>query len=99
MTTSPRTALTALRWLARALALAVAYFVVAKIGLRYATIGPSISPVWPPTGLAVAGLVLIGSGDWPALPLGAFLANASASIPVLPAAATPCGHAAAATVA
>jgi len=31
--------------LARALALAAAYFVVARFGLRYATIGPSISPV------------------------------------------------------
>src|SRR6266550_4062993 len=64
MTSSPRTALTALRWLARALALAAAYFVVAETGLRYATIGPSISPVWPPTGLAVAALVLLGPGYW-----------------------------------
>ncbi len=47
MTTSRSTALTTLRWLARARALAAAYFVVAKIGLRYATNGPSISPVWP----------------------------------------------------
>jgi hypothetical protein len=54
MTNSRGTALTAVRWLARALALAAAYFVIAKIGLRYATIGPSISLVWPPTGLAVA---------------------------------------------
>src|SRR6266550_6332085 len=46
MTTYRGTAWPALRWLARALALAAGYFVVAKIGLRYATIGPSISPVW-----------------------------------------------------
>ena len=38
MTTYRSTAWTALHWLARALALAAAYFVVAKIGLRYATI-------------------------------------------------------------
>lgn len=43
------------RWSLRAVALAAAYFVVAILGLRYATIGPSISPVWPPTGLAIAG--------------------------------------------
>src|SRR5205807_959013 len=73
MTNSRSTALTALRWLARALALAAAYFVVAKIGLRYATIGPSISPVWPPTGLAVAALVLLGPGYWPAILLGCWL--------------------------
>src|SRR5207302_5043955 len=66
MTNSRSTVLTALRWLARALVLAAAYFVVARIGLRYATIGPSISPVWPPTGLAVAALVILGPGYWPA---------------------------------
>src|SRR6267378_4566330 len=99
MTNSPRTALTTLRWLARALALAAAYFVVAKIGLRYATIGPSISPVWPPTGLAVAALVLLGPRYWPAILLGAFLANATTSIPVLAAAGLACGNATEATVA
>src|SRR5213078_700973 len=96
---SRRTALTPLRWLARALALAAAYFVVAKIGLRYATIGPSISPVWPPTGLAVAALVLLGPWYWPAILLGAFLANATTSIPVLAAVGLACGNAAEATVA
>src|SRR6267378_2545787 len=92
MTNSPRSALTTLRWLARALALAAAYFVVAKIGLRYATIGPSISPVWPPTGIAVAALVLLGPGYWPAILLGAFVANATTSIPVLAAAGIACGN-------
>jgi len=90
---------TALRWSARALALAAAYFVVAKIGLRYATIGPSISPVWPPTGLAVAALVLLGPRYWPAILLGAFLANATTSIPVLAAAGLACGNATEATIA
>ncbi|HYU89276.1 MAG TPA: MASE1 domain-containing protein, partial [Gemmatimonadales bacterium] len=97
--TNSRTGLTALRWLARALALAAAYFVVAKIGLRYATIGPSISPVWPPTGLAVAALVLLGRGYWPAILLGAFLANATTSIPILAAAGIACGNATEAMVA
>ncbi len=93
MTNSRKTASTALRWSAQALALAAAYFVVAKIGLRYATIGPSISPVWPPTGLAVAALVLLGPGYWPAILVGAFLANAATSIPVLAAAGIACGNA------
>ena len=99
MTNSRTTPLTALRWLARVLALAAAYFVVAKIGLRYATIGPSISPVWPPTGLAVAALVLLGPGYWPAILLGAFLANATTSIPLLAAAGIACGNASEAAVA
>src|SRR5205814_8270849 len=99
MTNSPRTAWTTLRWLARALALAAAYFVVARIGLRYATIGPSISPVWPPTGLAVAALVILGPGYWPAILPGAFLANATASLPILAAAGLGCGNATEATLA
>ena len=98
--TNPRsTASTALRWSARALALAAAYFVVAKIGLRYATIGPSISPVWPPTGLAVAALMLLGARYWPAILLGAFVANATTSIPLLAAAGIACGNASEAAVA
>ncbi len=84
--------MTALRWLAGALALAATYFVVAKIGLRYATIGPSISPVWPPTGVAVAALALLGPGYWPAILLGAFLANATTSIPLLAATGIACGN-------
>ena len=99
MTNPPRTALTTLRWLARALALAAAYFLVAKIGLRYATIGPSISPVWPPTGLAVAALVLLGPRYWLAILLGAFLANATTSIPVFAAAGIACGNTAEAMLA
>ena len=91
--------MTTLRWLARALALAAAYFVVAKIGLRYATIGPSISPVWPPTGLAVAALVLLGPRYWPAILLGAFVANATTSIPVLAAVGIACGNTAEAMLA
>jgi hypothetical protein len=39
---------TALPWSARAVALASVYFIVAEIGLRYSSIGVSVSPVWPP---------------------------------------------------
>jgi len=67
----------------RAALFAVIYLVVAKLGLRYASIGPSISPVWPPTGLAIAALALFGLRYWPAVLLGAFLANAATSIPLL----------------
>src|SRR5438105_13925274 len=72
---------------------------VAKIGQRYATFGPSISPVWPPTGLAVAALVLLGPRYWPAILLGAFLANAPTSVPVLAAAGIACGSTAEAMLA
>jgi two-component sensor histidine kinase len=59
----------------RLLALAIAYFVLAKSGLALASLHPSASPVWPPSGLAVAACLLWGSKVWPAVAAGAFLAN------------------------
>src|SRR5258705_1817682 len=84
---------TILRSLFHAVLFIAIYFVVAKLGLRYATIGPSISPVWPPTGLAIAGLVLLGLRYWPAVLVGAFLANATTGVPMLAAAGMASGNA------
>lgn len=36
---------------------------------------PSASPVWPPTGLALAVMLLLGRKYWPAVLLGAFAVN------------------------
>ena len=44
------------RWLLRVAGLALVYYAAARLGLRYASIGQSISLVWPPTGLALAAL-------------------------------------------
>jgi len=82
-----------LTWPVRAALLFAAYFVIAKLGLRFATIGESISPVWPPTGFAIAALLLLGWRYWPAILAGAFLANATTHIPLLAAAAIGCGNA------
>ncbi|MGH7314205.1 MAG: MASE1 domain-containing protein, partial [Candidatus Rokuibacteriota bacterium] len=35
----------------------------------------SASPVWPPTGIAIAALLLLGTRVWPAILVGAFLVN------------------------
>src|SRR5438105_14586857 len=42
-----------------------------------------VTPVWPPTGIALAALLLLGRRFWPAVALGALIANATtgASIP------------------
>ena len=65
------------RYLATLLAVALAYFVLAKLGLRLASINPSASPIWPPTGVALAAVLLAGPRIWPAIYLGAFAANAT----------------------
>ena len=86
-------------WLSRAILLTIAYFVVAQLGLRYASIGPSISPVWPPTGVAIAALMLLGLRYWPAILVGAFLANATTHISIYAAFGIACGNAAEAAIA
>jgi len=55
--------------------LAVVYFVAAKLGLRLAFENPSASPVWPPTGIALAAFLIVGARAGPAIFVGAFLAN------------------------
>lgn len=55
--------------------LAGLYFGAAKLGLRMAIIHPSASPVWPPTGIALASVLLLGTRAGWGVFLGAFLAN------------------------
>ena len=52
-----------------------AYFVAGKLGLMVAFLHVSASPVWPPTGIALAALLLFGIRFWPAIFVGAFLVN------------------------
>jgi PAS domain S-box-containing protein len=60
------------------------YYGGAKLGLALSVAHGVITPVWPPTGIALASLVLFGRQMWPAVAAGAFLANATsgASIPI-----------------
>jgi len=53
----------------------VGYFAAAKAGLSFATIHPSATAIWPPTGIAIAGFLLFGRNVWPAIFVGALLAN------------------------
>lgn len=64
-----------LKYLAACLLLAFIYFVGAKLALMLALFHPSASPVWPPTGIAFAALLLLGYRVWPAIFVGAFLVN------------------------
>ena len=57
------------------IAVGLAYFVLAKAGLALASINPSATPIWPPTGLALAVAILWGYRAWPAIFLAALIAN------------------------
>jgi PAS domain S-box-containing protein len=52
-----------------------AYFLAAELGLALASLNKTVSPVWPASGLAVALLVTGGRRLWPAVLIGAWLAN------------------------
>jgi PAS domain S-box-containing protein len=71
-------------WLGKVAAMGVGYYVTAKLGLRLASVNPYVTAVWPPTGVAVAGLLLLGRRAWPGVALAAFLANlTSGAAPLL----------------
>src|SRR5438034_2716502 len=55
--------------------LTVAYFIAGKLGLILASLHASASPVWPPAGIALAALLVLGYRAWPAIFVGAFLVN------------------------
>src|SRR5712691_3464745 len=65
------------RYVVILLTVAAAYFAVAKSGLALASIHPSATPIWPPTGLALAAVLLWGPRVWPAIFVAAFFANAT----------------------
>src|SRR6266478_2870454 len=50
-------------------------FIAGKFGLMLASLHASASPVWPPAGIALAALLVLGYRAWPAVFLGAFLVN------------------------
>jgi PAS domain S-box-containing protein len=56
-------------------ALALAYYVAARLGLLLAFGSTNATPVWPASGIALAALLLLGVRAWPGVALGAFAAN------------------------
>src|SRR5918996_455401 len=51
------------------------YFIAGKLGLKLAFLNASATAVWPPSGIALAALLLLGYRTWPAIFVGAFLVN------------------------
>ncbi|MCW7942875.1 membrane protein [Streptomyces hygroscopicus] len=53
------------------------YYASGKLGLIQQLVRGQVSPLWPPTGIALAGLLLLGPRIWPGIALGALLVNIS----------------------
>jgi len=74
------------------LAFGVAYVVAAKIGFRAAFTAEQVSPVWPATGLALWAILYFGRRSWPAIWIGAFIANVTTHVPWLAASGIATGN-------
>lgn len=61
------------------LILTASYALAGKLGLSLAVVHPSATAVWPPSGIALAALLVLGYRVWPGILLGAFLVNITTS--------------------
>jgi PAS domain S-box-containing protein len=75
---------------ARLLLVGFAYWGSARLSLRLSLVGESVTPIWPPTGIALVGFLLFGYRIWPAVATAAFLVN----LPISPSASAAAGIAA-----
>lgn len=64
-------------------ALAVVYVVAARAGLMMDAVAGFATLVWPPSGLALAVLLILGPRLWPGVFAGAFIANLLTGAPLL----------------
>jgi PAS domain S-box-containing protein len=55
--------------------LAIVYYLSARWSLFLAFEGSNASPVWPPSGIALGAMLLLGRRVWPAITIGTFAAN------------------------
>src|SRR3984893_10280278 len=63
------------RGLFRLALVAAAYWLAARLSLNLALVHGQVTPVWPPTGIALVAFLLIGRGAWTAIALAAFAVN------------------------
>lgn len=82
-----------------ALGLAAVYFMAGRFGLSLKLAHGNATPVWAPTGISLAALVLFGRELWPGVALGALLVNATTNVPVAVALAAAVGNTAAVLIA
>jgi integral membrane sensor domain MASE1 len=83
---------TLLRYAGKVVLVGGAYYVAATLGLRLALIERNVTPLWPPTGIAVVAFLIFGWRVWPGVALAALAVNLPISTNGLAAAATAAGN-------
>jgi serine phosphatase RsbU (regulator of sigma subunit)/anti-sigma regulatory factor (Ser/Thr protein kinase) len=76
-----------------------AYYLAARLGLSLSLVDRNVTPLWPPTGIALAAFLLLGRSMWPGVALAALVVNLPISTGPLPAMVTAVGNTAAPLVA
>ncbi len=76
----------------RLFAVALAYFIAGKVGLAIPFTSGNVSPIWPASGVALAGLVVFGPSLWPGIAAAAFLVNFFSSLSPLAAVGLAAGN-------
>jgi integral membrane sensor domain MASE1 len=66
----------------KVLILVVIYHLAARLGLKMAYVQANTSPVWPPAGIAVAALLILGPDMWPGITLGVLLGSLLTNAPL-----------------
>ncbi len=62
------------------LALSASYYVTGKLGISLAIPPGYATAIWPPSGIALAGVLMFGYRVWPGILLGSFLVNLSTTL-------------------
>jgi signal transduction histidine kinase len=62
-------------YLARLSVVALIYWVSARLSLNLALVHQQVTPIWPPTGIALVTFLVLGRRMWPAIAVGAFAVN------------------------
>jgi serine phosphatase RsbU (regulator of sigma subunit)/anti-sigma regulatory factor (Ser/Thr protein kinase) len=80
------------RELALLVGVAAAYYLGARLGLALSLVEENVTPLWPPTGIAVAAFLLLGRRLWPAVAVAALAVNLPISATVVAAIVTAAGN-------
>ncbi|HET7419741.1 MAG TPA: MASE1 domain-containing protein [Candidatus Dormibacteraeota bacterium] len=71
---------------------AVVYFVAARLSLGLALVHGQVTPIWPPTGIALVAILTFGRRMWPAIAIAALATNLPIGPTPLAAAAIAAGN-------
>lgn len=74
------------------LAVAACYYATARLGLLQQLVRGQVTPLWPPTGIAIAALLVFGVRIWPGIALGALAVNITIGPSLLPVLAIAAGN-------